>query len=207
MKIFWNVDTQVDFMNSDGKLSVPNAESIKPNLKKLTDFARDNKMLVVSTADWHNHNSKELSKTPDFITTFPEHCMGHDNGAQFIEETTPYDDPFVVNWDNETIHIPTMKGKNNIVIRKDAFDVFSGNRFTETILHNLHPEEVVVYGVAENVCLNFAVMGLVRRGYKVKVVSDAIMGLPNIPSPKEEWMSRGVELVTTDEIVKQLQTT
>ena len=32
--VFWCVDAQIDFIDKDGKLPVPNAESIKPNLKK-----------------------------------------------------------------------------------------------------------------------------------------------------------------------------
>jgi nicotinamidase-related amidase len=51
--VFWNTDTQYDFIDKDGKLSVENAESIKPNLKKLTDFARVNNIKVVNTMDWH----------------------------------------------------------------------------------------------------------------------------------------------------------
>ena len=37
--IFWDVDTQYDFMKADGKLYVPDAEQLIPNLKKLTDYA------------------------------------------------------------------------------------------------------------------------------------------------------------------------
>jgi len=37
--LFWDVDTQVDFMRADGKLYVPEAESLVPNLKRLTDHA------------------------------------------------------------------------------------------------------------------------------------------------------------------------
>ena len=58
--IFWNVDTQKDFMNPDGALYVEGAESIKPNLKKLTEFARENNIFVVNTADFHFPDDKEL---------------------------------------------------------------------------------------------------------------------------------------------------
>ena len=37
--IFWDVDTQYDFMKADGKLYVPDAEQLIPNLRKLTDYA------------------------------------------------------------------------------------------------------------------------------------------------------------------------
>ncbi len=61
--IFWNVDTQVDFMNKDGKLYVQGAEEIKPNLKRLTDLAEKYKITVINTGDYHNKTSKEISNT------------------------------------------------------------------------------------------------------------------------------------------------
>ena len=36
--IFWDVDTQYDFMKADGKLFVPDADHIIGNLKRLTDY-------------------------------------------------------------------------------------------------------------------------------------------------------------------------
>ena len=45
--IFWDVDTQYDFMKADGKLYVPDAEHIIPNLKRLTDYAHGDRKSVV----------------------------------------------------------------------------------------------------------------------------------------------------------------
>ena len=70
--IFWNVDTQYDFIGSDeykGTLVVPDSRKIESNLEKLTDYAQKNKIKVVNTADMHNPDSKEISKEPDFKTT------------------------------------------------------------------------------------------------------------------------------------------
>ncbi len=39
--IFWNVDTQYDFMRPDGKLYVQDAEQIEPNLEYLTRLAAE----------------------------------------------------------------------------------------------------------------------------------------------------------------------
>ena len=52
--IFWNVDTQKDFMNKDGKLYVQGAEEIKSNLKRLTNLAKAYNITVVNTGDYHN---------------------------------------------------------------------------------------------------------------------------------------------------------
>ena len=39
--ILWGVDTQADFMLPGGKLYVPGAEKLLPNIRRLTDAARE----------------------------------------------------------------------------------------------------------------------------------------------------------------------
>ncbi|WP_167615189.1 cysteine hydrolase family protein [Maribellus sediminis] len=197
--LFWNVDTQVDFMEPSGKLYAPGAEKIKPALKQLTEFAAQNNIQVVSTADFHYHNSAELSAEPDFVNTFPEHCMADTEGAEYVAETKP-EDPLVFDWNKEYFSLDEVKTHRNVVIRKDAFDVFAGNPYTDKIVELIAPETVVVYGVTTNVCVNDAVIGLVRRVDKVYVVEDAIKELPNIPLPFDKWEKLGVKMITTAQL-------
>ncbi len=96
--LFWNVDTQFDFVDPKGKLYVPEAELLKPVWKGLSIFAAEKKIKVVNTADFHEPESAELSKEPNFISTFPEHCMANTAGAAFIEETCP-ENPLIFDWD------------------------------------------------------------------------------------------------------------
>lgn len=202
--IFWNVDTQRDFMDTDGKLSIAGAQEIVGNLEKITGYARISGIQVVNTADWHNQDTKEISTNPDYKKTFPAHCMEYTSGAEYIQQTQPLS-PYVIDWkllklDKEGIasHV------GDIVIRKDAFDVFAGNPHTEEILQVLNPKRVVVYGVATNVCVDYAVTGLSKRqGLKVYVVSDAIKGLPNLPVEPilEKWQKMGVTLITTEQLI------
>jgi nicotinamidase/pyrazinamidase len=211
--VFWNTDTQYDFIDKDGKLSVENAESIKPNLKKLTDFARVNNIKVVNTMDWHFKDSKELSDDPDFVKTFPPHCMANTEGARFIDETSPdRGTTMLVDWSEQKgMNFHDIHKSRNIIIRKDAFDVFEGNNLTEAIVNNLgipflDRPTFIVYGVATNVCVKAAVEGLTKRGYSVKVVTDAIKGLPTLPDPTSEWVNNEtIELVTTEQVT-ELQT-
>ena len=205
--LFWNVDTQFDFVSPEGRLYVPGAELLKPVWKKLTQFANDNSIRVVNTADWHFANSAELSQKPDFINTFPDHCMARTSGARYVEETNP-ENPLVVDWDSEGTKIDELinDGKyRNYVIRKDAFDVFKGNKFTLEILNLLSPKTIVVYGVTTNVCVNDAVVGLAKRVKRVVVVEDAIKELPNIPLPFENWNKLGVEIIQFEEIERLFQ--
>ena len=204
--LFWNVDTQIDFIEPTGKLYVKGAEKLKPILKKITIFAAENHFRVVNTCDYHLINSKELSMRPDFISTFPAHCMAGTNGAEFIEETRP-SLPAVVDWTANLVILPHLANANqfrNIVIRKDAFDVFEGNPYAVKILKLFHPDKVFVYGVSTNVCVDKAVCGLVRHGYKVFVFEDAIKELPRIPVPFKKWKDMGVKIIGFGNVKKYL---
>jgi nicotinamidase/pyrazinamidase len=181
--IFWNVDTQVDFMEKRGKLYVNGAETINENLQKLTVLAHLHNIIVVNTADFHNTKSKEISSSPDFVTTFPEHCIIGSEGAEFISATYPHqfgrESYCIVEYDGRYLDEDLLKKSRNIIIHKDDFDVFEGNHHTEKVLDILKPDLIVVYGVTTNICVYYAVKGLLLRGYKVLVVKDAIKGLPN----------------------------
>jgi nicotinamidase/pyrazinamidase len=95
-----------------------------------------------------------------------------------------------------------LREKREIVIRKDEFDVFTGNNYTNQVLEALSPERVFVYGVATNVCVNFAVQGLLNKGKKVYVVEDAIKELPHLPleATINSWKSLGAKFVKTAEV-------
>ena len=203
--LFWNVDTQIDFVDPKGKLYVPGAELLKPAWKKITELAVVKNIRVVNTADFHYGNSPEISNNPDFIETFPEHCMANTEGSKYITETEP-EDPLIFDWNKEYSVSEKVLDPRNIVIRKDAFDVFKGNPYTEQILKIISPETVVVYGVTTNVCVNDAVVGLADRVSKLLVIEDAIKELPNIPLPYSNWNRLGVQMISSTELNTILET-
>ena len=204
--LFWNVDTQEDFIDQSGKLYVQGAEEIRPVLKQITDFAKSEGIRVINTCDYHHINSEELSSTPDFVTSFPQHCLAGSSGAEFISETLP-ESPILIDWDLEIAiyaEFDNPERFRNIVIRKDAFDVFTGNPYTEKIVQILQPDQVFVYGVSTNVCVDKAVIGLSERGIKVFVFEDAIKDLPNLPLPFEAWKTKGIHIISFSDIRKYL---
>jgi nicotinamidase/pyrazinamidase len=204
--LFWNVDTQIDFIDPAGKLYVKGAEKLKPVLNKITVFASEYKIRVINTCDFHYINSNEFSPNPNFTTTFPEHCMAGTKGAEFIAETRPVL-PAIVDWMTHIAILPHLADANqfrNIVIRKDAFDVFEGNPYTIKILDLLRPEKVFVYGVTTNVCVDKAVCGLVKLGFPVFVFEDAIKELPGLPLPFKKWKDVGVKMINFGKIKKYL---
>ena len=209
--LFWNVDTQYDFMRNDedyrGTLTVAGAKNIEGNLEKLTKIAEKDDIKVVNTGDWHTLEDAEIdAKTPDFKNTYPPHCMQNTKGAEYVPATNPKN-PYVIDW-NKTTQIDANKlaENRNITLYKNNFDAFAGNQNTEKVLNMINPEAVFVYGVATNVCVNFAVEGLLKRNKEVYVVLDAIKELPNeiAATPLEQvldtWKNNGAKFITTNEV-------
>ncbi|MFN2400040.1 MAG: cysteine hydrolase family protein [Gemmatimonadaceae bacterium] len=204
-RIFWDVDTQHDFMDVDGKLYIPDAESIKPNLKRLTDFAHERGLRIVASADDHEPGHGELSTTPDFQETFPEHCMRGTPGARKIPETALSSPLIIEPAPTPVAELARMLHVNvrDVLIRKHWFDVFS-NPNTSAVLDALAPEEIVVYGVATDVCNQYAIEGFLRRGnVRVLAVTDAMkpINTQRADAILASWQGRGVKLVSTDSVL------
>jgi nicotinamidase/pyrazinamidase len=201
--IFWNVDTQKDFMNQGWALPIPNADEIKPNLKLLTQYAKRNGIYVVNTGDWHNKKSEEISDTPDYVNIFPRHCMIQTPGAEFISETQPKN-PYIIDWRDSGFNSKDILENRNLVLYKDRFSVFEGNKHTDKVLKVLAPERIIVYGVATDVCVKQVVFGLTERGYETYLVYDATKGVkPGTTSEALEDMAvAGARFVSTKEVLE-----
>jgi len=91
MKIFFDVDTQNDFMNKDGALYVPEAELIKDNLLMLTNYAKGKYVPILGSVDKH-FGTEEYKVYEGELTKwggpFPDHCMDATEGELKIYETT-----------------------------------------------------------------------------------------------------------------------
>lgn len=204
--LFWDVDTQVDFMRAAGKLYVPEAESLIPNLKRLTDHAHARGIRIVASADDHVGSHRELSATPDFRDTFPAHCMRGTPGQAKIPETR-LREPLVIEPDREA-PVPLADRVRNhpgdILFHKHWFDVFT-NPNVEPVLDVLDPRHIVLYGVAQDVCDRYAIEGLLARrpSARLYAVRDAMK--PIDPGAGERllqaWSDRGVTIVDTNDIV------
>lgn len=121
-------------------------------------------------------SSPPHTERPDFVSTFPPHCLAGTLGAEFVPATRP-ECPYVVGWEDAHISPLRILEARDIIIRKDAFDVFRGNPHTDGVVDVLRPDRVFVYGVATDVCVDYAVRGLLRRGVEVLVVEDAVKDL------------------------------
>jgi len=206
--IFWDVDTQYDFMKADGKLYVPDAEQIIPSLKKLTDYAHGHGIRIVASADDHVREHPEISDTPDWKTTFPPHCLRGTPGQQKIPETA-LRDPLVIEPDpvpggGQALAARVRAHRGDLLFHKHRFDVFT-NANVLPVLDVLDPNDVVLYGVALDVCDKYAIEGLLEHRPQVRLfaVVDAMKPIDRDAAEHllKEWGEEGVRLVKTSEVV------
>jgi nicotinamidase/pyrazinamidase len=196
--VLWDVDTQVDFVLPEGKLYVPGAEEVAPAMRRLVEAARAAGLVHVASADDHELTDDEISDRPDFTATYPPHCLRGTRGARKVAETEQ-DDPVPIG----LTELPErfLRGREFLLLKKH-FDVFT-NPNTERLLRALDPAEVVLFGVATDVCDDAAIRGLLERGRRVRFVEDAARGLDQdrVASCTAQWRDAGVEFTTTADVL------
>ena len=196
-RILWDVDTQADFMEPTGKLYVPDAAHVAPAMERLVDAARAAHVIHVASADDHELTDPEISDAPDFQNTYPPHCLRGTRGAEKIIETKQFD-PLGL--------IPGMlEGRREVLLLKKNFNVFT-NPNTDPLLDALDPDEIIVFGVATDVCDDAAIKGFLQRGRRVTFVEDAARGLDEerMRACTAAWRERGVAFSTADEVIDSL---
>jgi nicotinamidase/pyrazinamidase len=207
-RILWDVDTQMDFMLPDGKLYVPGSEETIPAMERLVRAAREAGLVHVASADDHELTDPEiaLDGEPDFANTYPPHCLRGTTGAERVPATKQHDPlplgliPFPPGL------IPGLiEGRREILLLKKNFNVFT-NPNCDPLLDALEPGEIVVFGVATDVCDDAAIRGFLLRGRRVLFVEDAARALDEVRAAActAFWREAGVEFTTVDEVVSSL---
>jgi len=198
--ILWEVDVQADFMLPGGKLYVPGAEKILPNIRKLTDAARRGEAFLVSHGCFHSADDPEFKQ-------FPPHCVKGTAGAEFVPEALT--DNFVRVENTPDARLPDdLFRYQQIILEKQTLDVFE-TRNADNLVKRLPPNaEFVVFGVVTEYCVSCAVKGLLRRKRRVAVVRDAIETLASDVGDQtlNELRSLGATLVTTESVLEQIKT-
>src|SRR2546423_4460263 len=180
-RVLWDVDTQIDFMLPEGKLYVPDAEEAAPAMARLVSAAREAGIVHVASADDHELTDPEISDEPDFQNTFPPHCLRGTPGAEKVPETKQ-SDPLPLS----LVPFPPglvpglIEGRRELLLLKKNYSVFT-NPNTEALLDALDPDEIVVFGVATDVCDDAAIRGFLLRGRRGGVVAGGSEGLDAAP--------------------------
>src|SRR5450755_4729687 len=164
--VFWEVDTQADFMLPGGKLYVPGAERLLPNIRCLTSAARQGGVFLVSHGCYHRQDDPEFA-------TFPPHCIKGTAGAEFVPQALTENILTVPNDPGTTLPLDFAQYQQ-ILLEKQTLDIFE-SRHAEELVERLDKDaKFVVFGVVTEYCVRFAAKGLLERGRRVCVVEDAI---------------------------------
>jgi nicotinamidase/pyrazinamidase len=204
--VLWDVDTQVDFMLPQGKLYVPGAERLRPVMARLVDAARTAGVVHVASADDHELIDPEISDEPDLEHTDPPHCLRGTPGAERVPETKQIDPLSISERKISRSRLQRLVvGRREILILKKSFDVFS-NPNTEALIELLDPEQVVLFGVATDVCDDAAIEGLTRLRRRVEFVADAARGLDDARVERclARWRKQGVVFTTSEHAAAEL---
>jgi nicotinamidase/pyrazinamidase len=196
--VFWEVDAQADFMLPGGKLYVPGAEKLLPNIRRLTDAARQGRVFLVSHGCYHTKDDPEFA-------IFPPHCVQGTPGADLVPEALTEK---VVTVPNEAAASlpPDLSRYQQILLEKQTLNIFE-SRHADELVERLGPNvEFVVFGVVTEFCVRFAAKGLLERGRRVSVVRDAIETLNSEDGKRAvaELQALGATFITTEQALTRL---
>lgn len=197
--VFWDVDTQVDFMHKDGKLYVPAAEIIVGQLRRLTAAARIHGIPLISSVDAHTLEDEEFRE-------WPPHCLRGTPGQLKIPETILEGFYAIPNCPGAPVPDDIVKKYPQVILEKQRLDVFS-NPNTEVLLQRLDRQaEFVVFGVATEYCVRHTALGLLHRERNVTLLTDATQAIQPQPGRHalEEMVARGARPAATTEVLDRL---
>lgn len=196
--IFWEVDVQADFMLPGGKLYVPGAETLLPNIRRLTDAARQGRVFLVSHGCFHSLDDPEFN-------IFPPHCIKGTAGAELVPEALTEKVARVPN--DVAAKLPDdFSQYQQILLEKQTLNIFESCH-AELLVQRLGDHaEFVVFGVVTEYCVALAAKGLLERGRRVAVVQDAIETLQPEDGKKAiaDLVRLGARLTTTDHALSAL---
>lgn len=195
--IFWAVDTQADFMLPDGKLYVPGAEHILSNVNRLTDQAREGRVLLISHGCIHTPDDPEFAQ-------FPPHCIRDTPGADFVPHALA--EKVVVVPNHPQASPPhDLHAQQQILLEKETLDIFDTHH-AHGLVSRLNPDaEIFIFGVVTEICVRLAAKGLLERGRRVSIVGDAIATLNPAEGQRalEELRAMGAKIVSTEDAINR----
>jgi nicotinamidase/pyrazinamidase len=173
--VFFDIDTQIDFVFPAGALYAPGAERILPAVARLNRWAADHSIPVVSSMDAHAENDPEFA-------SWPAHCVAGTAGQRKPSAT--------------------LVGPPQILLTKQALDCFT-NPDLPGLLDRLDARRCIVYGVVTEYCVRLAALGLLRRGREVEIVTDAVQPLreDDGAGALDEIVRAGGRLTTVEETI------
>lgn len=189
--VFFDIDTQFDFLLPAGALCAPGAENILPVVTALNQYAASAGIPLISTTDAHTEDD------PEFRHWHP-HCVAGTLSQQKPAATLLEKRITVPSRGSDT----ALDGAQQIIIQKQHYDPFTNENLLP-ILKRIGAERYVVYGLVTDVCVRYAASGLLKLG-KVEVVQDAVRALDDTAARAffEAFQAEGGVLTTAEDVMK-----
>lgn len=161
------VDVQNDFCEG-GSLAVVGGAAVAA---KITDFLktdRDKYELIVASRDWHDpdsNNAGHFADQPDFIDSWPPHCVAGSQGAEYHP-----------NLNSAAIDLHVEKGQG-----KPSYSAFEGTTASgEPLADALAAagiDELDVVGIATDYCVLASSLDARNHGIRVNVLTEMCAGI------------------------------
>ncbi|WP_298865643.1 isochorismatase family protein [uncultured Microbacterium sp.] len=185
------VDVQNDFTEG-GALAVTGGDAVASGVSAFLAEHAGDYAAIIASRDWHDadgDNGGHFSSDPDYVDTWPVHCVAGTDGAAY--------DPLLVT-DAVTHHVRKGQGV-------PAYSMFEGNTEQgETVgdvlaAHGVTDADVV--GIATDHCVRASALDAVAHGVHVRILTDLVAGVGEESSQAAlaELAHAGAELALSSE--------
>lgn len=181
------VDVQNDFCEG-GSLAVAGGADVAAAITELVGQAQPVYRHVVATRDHHVEPGGHFSENPDFVDSWPRHCVAGTEGVGFHPNFAP----------------AVASGAISAVFDKGAYAAaYSGFEGTDengsTLagwLRDRGVTEVDVVGIATDHCVRATALDAAREGFAARVLLDLTAGVARetTATALEQLRDAGVEL-------------
>jgi nicotinamidase/pyrazinamidase len=161
------VDVQNDFCEG-GSLAVTGGAAAAAAITEHLRTGKDAYAVVLASRDWHqpdSDNGGHFAATPDFVTTWPAHCVVGTPGAEYHPDL-----------DTSLVDAHVRKGTG-----MPAYSLFEGRaddgRPALDVLRDAGVTAVDVVGIATDYCVLQSALGALRAGFRVTVLPDLCAGV------------------------------
>ncbi|MDF2920228.1 MAG: amidase [Microbacterium sp.] len=161
------VDVQNDF-TEHGALGVAGGDAVAERISRYLATHADEYAVIVASRDWHHgddDNGGHFSATPDFVDSWPVHCVAGTEGAE-------YDAIFDAG--RVTHHL--KKGQGH-----PAYSLFEGvsddGQTAADILDAHGIRDIDIAGIATDYCVRASALDAIAAGRTVRVFTDLVAGV------------------------------
>jgi len=182
------VDVQNDFCPG-GKLGISGGDKIVPKVNEYIKAFRGKDVDIFVTRDCHPKKTRHFSK---YGGKWPDHCVKGTKGARFHPGLNIPEESVIVS-----------KGMDPAKDSYSAFHAFDrkGNTFLK-LLREKKIDTIYIAGLATDYCVKETGLDAIKKGFKVKILIDAIEGVDKEVSKKAigKLVSLGVEKTTLSRV-------